>query len=112
MSMYASYVRERMGDEIVETEQGFATYRYLKDGGVDAVYIIDIYVRTDFRKNNVASNLADHIVESAKHKGCKRLIGTINPSAKNSTDSLRVLLGYGMELYWCSQDIITFKKEI
>lgn len=112
MSMYASYVRERLGDEILETDEGFVTYRFLKDGGTDAVYIVDIYVRPDFRKSTVASQMADTVVEAAKFVGCKRLLGTVNPKAKNSTDSLRVLLGYGMELYWCSQDTITFKKEI
>lgn len=112
MSMYASYVRERLGDEVLETDKGFATYRYIKEGGVDAVYIVDLFVKTDFRKENVASEMADMIVEAAKAVGCKRLIGTVNPSAKNATTSLKVLLGYGMELHWCTQDTITFKKEL
>lgn len=112
MSMHAEYIRERLGDEVLEYEEGFATYRFIDDSGVKAVYIVDIFVRPDFRKTKMASIMADEIVEKAKEKGCKRLIGTVCPTAKNATDSLRVLLGYGMELYQCDKSAVIFKKEI
>lgn len=112
MSTYAEYVRERLGDEILEGERGFLTYRFLKDGDTDSVYIVELYVRPDYRRTKVASEMADQIVEYARSKGCKRLLGTVNPSAKNATDSLKVLLGYGMTLYRCDKDVIVFRKEI
>lgn len=112
MSMYADYIKERLGDDAIETEEGFCTYRYLDHGGESAVYIIDIYVRPFLRKGSVASDLADRVAAIAKEKGCKVMIGTVVPSAKGSTDSLRVLLGYGMQLDSASQNLIIFKKGI
>lgn len=112
MSMHSEYIRERLGDEVLEYDEGFATYRFLDDFGVKAVYIVDIFVRPDFRKTRMASAMADEIVEKAKSVGCTRLIGTVSPASNNSTDSLKVLLGYGMELYQCDKNAIIFKKEI
>lgn len=110
MSMYGEYLREKTEDQIIETEQGFATYRYL-DGGY-SVYIVDIYVRSDFRKTNVASTIADYIVEEARKKGALKLLGSVVPSNKNSTDSIRVLLAYGMKLLSSTNDFIMFTKDI
>lgn len=109
MSLYAEYLRERTNDEIIETEKGFATYRYTDP---TTVYIVDIYVRPDFRRSGESSNLADSIVELAKIRGCTKLIGTVVPSAKGSTTSLKVLLGYGMSLESSGNDFIIMKKDI
>lgn len=109
MSMHAEYLRERTHDQILETEEGFATYRYIDE---KTVYIIDLYVRPDFRKTNKASLMADSIVLEAKEKGCTKLLGSVVPSTKNSTISLKVLLGYGMSLQSSTNDFIVFQKEI
>lgn len=108
MSLYKEYLAEKTNDLILETEKGFATYRYLEK----SVYIIDIYVRPDFRKHKYASDLADIIVEEARGKGCTQLLGSIVPSNKGSTISLKVLLGYGMTLHSSGNDLIFFRKDL
>lgn len=110
MSMWANYLREKTSDQIIETDKGFATYRYLMEQ--KTVYIVDLYVLPDFRKDTVATSIADTIVEEARNKGCNKLLGSVVPSAKNSTTSLRVLLGYGMSLESSSTDFIVFRKDI
>lgn len=110
MSLYADYLREKTTDNIIETDKGFATYRYLDNN--KTVYIVDIYVRPDFRKTDVASTMADTIVEEAHKKGCNKLLGSVVPSNKNSTISMLVLLAYGMDLDSSSNDFVVFKKEI
>lgn len=109
-SLYAKYILERTNDSIIETDYGFATYRYL-DGGM-TVYIVDIFVLEDHRKDGWASFMADEIVKEAKEKGAITLIGSVVPSVKNSTTSLRVLLGYGMTLGSATNDLIVFRKDI
>lgn len=110
MSLWADYLREKTNDLVLETDKGFAVYRYLDEG--KTVYIVDIYVSPDFRGYKCASNIADIIVEKAKEKGCTKLLGSVVPSSKNSTTSLKVLLGYEMTLDSSTQDFILFKKEI
>lgn len=110
MSFFADYVRERSHDGIIENDIGFATYRYIDDG--KTVYIVDIYTIPEERKTGAAKNLADRIVKEAKEKGCVTLIGTVVPSTKGSTNSIRVLLGYGMTLQSADRDLIIFRKDI
>ena len=109
MSLYGDYIKEHRGDEIVETADGFATYRFLND---KQVYIVDIYVKPEARQTSAASDMADTIVLAAKLRGCTELLGTVVPSAQGSTISLKVLLGYKMTLQSSSNDLIIFKKDI
>ncbi len=110
MSLYANYIKEKTEDHIIELAEGFATYRYLDEG--KTVYIIDIYVLPDFREQKLASTIADTVVEEARKKGCNKLLGSVVPSAKGSTISLKVLLGYGMKLESSANDFIIFRKDI
>lgn len=109
MSLYAEYIKEHRNDEIIEMEHGFATYRYLDS---NSVYIVDIYIQPDHRKSKLASVIADEVVKASKLRGCTKLLGTVTPSANNSTVSLKVLLGYGMSLKSSSNDLIIMEKEI
>lgn len=109
-SLYASYLNERTNDEILESQDGFATYRFINDG--KSVYIIDIFTKPEVRKTGYAAALADIIVKRAKEKGCTELIGTVVPSTKGATTSLKVLLAYGMELQSAAPDLIVFRKGI
>lgn len=110
MSLYANYLRERSFDEILEVDKGFATYRYLDNK--KTVYIVDIYVLPEFRKEGIAKKLADAIVMNAVEQGCTKLLGSVVPSAKGSTESIKVLIAYGMTLESSSNDFIVFKKEL
>lgn len=112
MSLYAEYLKEKTGDEIIETKNGFATFRFTTFKENPAVYIVDIYVLPEIRNLKEASSLANAIVSRAKKDGCKFLLGSVIPSNKGSTSSLKVLLAYGMTMDSCSIDFILFKKEI
>lgn len=109
MSLYADYIKEHRNDGCIESDKGFCTYRFLNE---KQVYIVDIYVVPSQRKSREASLMADLVVKTAKDKGCTQLLGTVVPTAKNSTESLKVLLGYGMELDSSSNDMIIMKKDI
>lgn len=107
-SLYAQYIKEREGKRIIESDNGFATYQIHGD----ECYIEDIYVVPRHRRGKVASQLADSVVEDAKKQGCKILTGSVVPSTRGSTTSLKVLLGYGFSLWKCEHDFILFRKEI
>jgi ribosomal protein S18 acetylase RimI-like enzyme len=109
MSLYAQYLSERTNDGILETEEGFATFRYLNE---KEVYIIDIFVRPELRQSGLAGQLANIIVEDAKKRGCVTLFGTINLLTKGADISLKVLQGYGMRLHSAENNIIVMKKDI
>lgn len=106
--MWAQYIKEREGFEVVETDKGVATYKITGD----ECYIKDIFVPEAFRLSGEASKIADHIREIAKINGCKYLSGTIVPSLNGSSGSLMGLLKYGFKLHSCGQDLIYLTKEI
>lgn len=108
MSLYASYLKEREGKEIIESEIGFATYYFLDDG----CYIQDIFVLKDYRKIGEASRLAEEIEKIAKSKGYKKLYGTVCPLANGSTESIKALLAYGFKLNSSVSNLIAFVKDL
>lgn len=112
-SLYSQYIKERTFDSILETSEGFATYRFVHTtGGNKAVYIVDIYTVPELRNSGVAKRFADEIVKEAKEKGCNELFGTVVPSTKNSTISMKVLIAYGMTVSGTGNDVVVFRKEI
>lgn len=109
MSLYALYVREITNKDIMETDSGFATYSF---PAPNVCYIEDIYIIPDKRECGAASLIADRIAVIAKERGCTKLWGTVMMSTKNPTDSIRVLLAYGMELLSWTNEQLLFSKDI
>lgn len=107
-SLYGQYIKERLNKDIIETDKGFATYYFVND----SCYIEDIYIKSEFRKSNEASKLADQISIIAKEKGYKKLCGSVVPSSNNSTESLKVLLAYGFKLDSSVNNFIIMVKEL
>jgi Acetyltransferase (GNAT) family len=108
-SLYAEYLSERTEDSILENDKGFITWRYINP---DKVYIVDIYIRKEFRCKKAASELADCVCDIARNIGYKELLGSVVPSTKGSNASLRVLWGYGMVLHSADKDLIIMRKDI
>lgn len=109
MSLYASYIHEKTSKSVLETDKGFATFSFPDK---ETCYIEDIYVVPAFRKSKECFKMADQIVCIAKERGCKKLLGSVQPSIKDSTISLQVLLAYGMRLESSTNNFILFFKEI
>jgi len=109
VSLYQAYIHEKTNKSIIETDSGFATYSFPDE---KTVYIEDIYVIPSKRKSGLASELANQIAQIAKERGCTEMLGSVVPNTKNSTDSLLVLLAYGMTLNSSSNNFILFSKTI
>lgn len=106
--MWAEYIKEREGFEVLETDKGVATYKIMGE----ECYIKDIYVSKEHRRSGEAFKIGDHIAEMARINGCKRLSGTVVPSLGGSSESLQGLLKYGFKLHSASQDLIILVKEL
>jgi predicted GNAT superfamily acetyltransferase len=107
-SLYAQYLKDREEYEIVENEFGFATYKVFEN----EVYIRDIYVVPEKRKVGMAKTMADQVCFYAKQKGAQKLIGSVDITASGATDSLKVLLAYGMSIQSLNGSMIYLFKMI
>lgn len=108
MSLYGKYVKEREGKGIVESAQGFMTYKIQGE----ECYIADVFIDSDFRETGVAAEFTEQITKKAKEKGCKFLTGTVTPSLEGATVSLAYQLKRGFKLHSSHEDFIILKKEI
>lgn len=108
-SHYAKYIEEKTVKSIIETDDGFVTYGFPDP---NTVYIEDVYIIPERRQSHLATELADKVLSIAKERGCTRMLGSVIPSNKNSTVSLKVLIAYGMELQSSSNDFILFSRSI
>lgn len=107
MNKYAEYLKLH-GKHLLEVDEGYATYMDFKDG----IYIEDIYVRPEHRKDGIASKMADVIAMIAKTKGLNKLYGSVRPSYQYSTESMKILLAYGFKINSSAVDAIALEKEI
>lgn len=109
MDMYKAYLEERTpGKSVYYNDYGFATYHI----NGEEVYIEDLYVKPEYRKEGIAASLADSIAVTAKAAGCKVMTGSVVPSAVNSTTSMKVLLAYGFRLHKSLDNFIIFVKDL
>ncbi len=102
------YLKERENKRVLETSDAFCVYQEYEE----FIYIVDIYVRPEKRKSGIASELADQVCEIAKKKGFKFIVGSVDVSALGATESLKVLLAYGMRVDSILNNVIYFKKDI
>lgn len=108
-SNYALYLFERENARVIEDERGFAAYKILPQG----MYIQDIFVRKEFRKDGVATEYANKIAEIAKKLGIGKLIGSVDKTANNAAVSEQVLVAYGMRpVKEESNGLMYFVKEL
>lgn len=102
------YLKERENKQVLETEDAFCVYQDHEN----FTYIVDIYVRPEKRKLGLAATIADQVCDLAKDKGFKFVVGSVDVSALGATESLKVLLAYGMRVDSVVGNVIYFKKDI
>lgn len=106
---YWAYIGEREGAKVVENDHGFATYKKVSQ---DTYYLMDIWVKPDYRKTNCGTKLMEQVILKAKEDGATRLMGSCCPSANGSTISLMAMLRRGFSLLNCEEDMIYLVKDI
>ena len=73
MNLYAEYIKEREGIDLLEKDYGFCTYSIVSD--INSIYLIDTYVKKDKRREGFASKFFDEVIEIGKDSGCCKIIG-------------------------------------
>lgn len=106
--MYGDFLKEYHNKEILETDKGYLTYQISNN----ECYVTDIYVKPEFRRSHAAFDLADEITIIAKERGCTKLVGSVVPSFKGSTENLKGLFLYGFRLQTSAPDFIIVVKDI
>ncbi len=109
MSLFADYFHEKTDKHFYETDNGFILYSFPDD---KTLYIEEIFVTKEMRRKHQSHELTDEVIKIGKSKGCKYLLGSVVPTAKDATLGLKACLGHGMELLSADKNIIFLRKEI
>jgi GNAT superfamily N-acetyltransferase len=108
MSLYADYLSESFGRNIIEREYGFITYDLIDD----KICTVDGYIKPEFRNQGLASKMMDEIVEIGKLNNKKFLCCPVNSLIKTANVSHACHKAYGMKLYKIDVNNVIYIKEI
>lgn len=108
MSLYAEYLKETFGKDIIEDEDGFASFLIVKK----ECYVETVYVRPEARSSKHSFQYVDRIVEIAKEQGCQYLLTTVNKRISTPERSIHIILKYGFKKHSEDDDCHVFFKEI
>ena len=100
---------------VIKTDDSFITY--MKTGlydDDDAVYLMDIYLKPGARLEGNATKLADRAIQEAVERwsSINYVIGSVDPEASNSSQSVKVLEAFGMERYLSDSPGLWYFKRI
>jgi GNAT superfamily N-acetyltransferase len=107
-SSYGLYLEELTNRKIHEDEKGFFIYQIT---GAE-FYVQEVFVKKEFRRQNVATDYDKIATDMAKAEGCTYIKGSIIPALSTATSSMKFQLSLGFSLLYCDKDIIYLKKEI
>lgn len=111
-SHYGNYIGERIGDHIIECDEGFVTYKMMPYKESPACYIKEIFTTKEARGKGVADMLGKQVTDIAKEKGCKLLVGTVDTKSKGCDYALKGFLWWGFELDDMHSGVIWITKKI
>lgn len=106
--MFAKYLEETSYKRVFETDKGFFVYQI---NGKE-FYVQEVYVEPEYRKSGIASDFDKEAVKLAKEFECEYIKGSIVPTSKGATDSMKFQLALGYKLAYCDRDIIYLVKNI
>lgn len=109
LSLYAQYIKEREDKEVIESDEGFATYKIFSNG---ECYLQDLYVIPEKRKSGLAIEMTNKVVEIAKEHGCHTLVGSVCSEDKSATKNMKIFLTYGMQIHKIIGNMIFLNKKI
>ena len=108
-SLYARYIKERLGFGIIESEDGFISFCYPTD---KIVYMVDSYVVPEKRNFFFLKSMADQICDAARKEGKEIALASVETTSNNAIRSAKVLKAYGMKEYRVEGTMIFYSKSL
>jgi len=108
--VWAAYIKELYGKEMLETEYGFATYFIVP--GTSVCYLEDIFVAPEHRKSRAGTELENAVIEWAKERKCTEIMGSAAVGLPTTERSVAVLIARGYKLSKVTETMLYFKKNI
>ena len=113
-SLYSKYCKEVMNLSIIEDENSFITFHFIKAGNIHCVKIQDLYVSEEFRGHKKWLDLMSKIEEIAKQKECNLISAQISKTSpihvQNRTKHLCDL--YNMKQTYENETVFIYSRSL
>lgn len=93
-TLYSSYLKERQGARLLESDHGFLIYKTVKD----ECFICDIFVSKDKRGSGVLTELISALKDIAIFDGAEFITGTIHLADPHATKTLSSAIRQGFQI--------------
>jgi GNAT superfamily N-acetyltransferase len=109
IDLYAKYIKEREGRDILILEHGFITYKKINK---DLYYLVDCFVEEGYRQKGVARQLLDEVCAIALADGATKVLGSVCTAAEGVTTSLISILAGGFKFSSQDGNMLYFVKDL
>lgn len=112
-SLWARYIGELRGGSttFIEKEWGFASYDFLPFA-LDSIYIDDLYVVPERRKEGLAMQLIAEIEEAGRKVSKQFILTVVKTETATCTESIKAQLHVGFMVVATDSGNIWLKREI
>ncbi len=107
-SQWAAYKAETSETKFIETEHGFISYSLLPD----SIYLEDIWVHPDHRKNSIGAKLVSLAEEEGIKAGKTISLAVVNLHSKTCIDSLKAHLAIGFIPFMAQDNKVWLRRDI
>lgn len=105
-TLYAKYIKEREGAEVIENENGFVTYKIVKN----ECFLINIF--SEKRQNGCARDLIDLLTQEAIDHKCDCITANVYLSDPNVTITTIFALKLGFKIVTANNNVLLIVKEV
>ena len=109
-TLYAKYIKEREGFDILENDLGFVTYKINRDE--KNCFIGHMYIEESVRERGNGKSLIEGLSEVALEKECDVISASIDLRDKNASLTLQAALRIGFEVFKAEYGVILIIKRL
>ena len=107
-TLYAKYIKECEGFEVLENESGFLFYK-IRDG---ECFLAHVFTEAEARKTGRARSLIDEVSEVAIKNDCEVVSASIDLRDKNASKTLAAALRVGFEVKAAEHGVMIIVKPL
>lgn len=107
-TLYADYIKDREGAEVIDAEHGFVTFKVENN----ECLLLNIYVAPQARKTGVAGMLVDAVCVRAEQSECNAVLAQVHFNDKNASDTLMAALKLGFKVLAGNNSFIWIVKSL
>ncbi len=107
-TLYAKYIKERRGLDVLESEHGFLTYKM----NGEECFIADMCIEEDRRTAGHGRVLTSALEALAKDAGCKYISANIDLNAGGANNCLLAAMTVGFEVRAANLNVLLIVKDL